>query len=149
MKRVSLEKQLAGIINNGKVISSKSYGDEEIKTIQHGTFKCTIPANSVAELLKASRNMFRKSPEKYPVPTSQKILSFLYENKKVIPYFVEMVNTGKGSRWFENRIYINFPEEAKQILKKAIYGTASDRRHVLETMPRALEPYKVKTKMAV
>ena len=140
MRTISLEKQIAGIINNGKIISSEEkwsvYGEGEIRTIQQGTFKCTIPMKSVDELLKISRAISRKPSIKFPIPITQKILAFLYNNKGVIPFYKEMAE-GKGRRWFENRIYENFPEDAKQILKEAIYGTQSDIEYAMATMPPA------------
>lgn len=139
MKKVSLEKQIAGIIKNGKIISSEEkwsvYGEGEIRTIQQGTFKCTIPMKSVDELLKISRQS-RKPSIKFPIPITQKILAFLYNNKGVIPFYKEMAE-GKGRRWFENRIYENFPGDAKQILKEVIYGNQSDREYAMSTMPPA------------
>lgn len=47
MRTVSLEKQIAGIINDGQVLRSEEYrmwGETvEIKTIKDGNFKCTVP----------------------------------------------------------------------------------------------------------
>lgn len=144
MKRVSLEKQVATIINNGKVINSEElrsvYGDDELRTIQHGTFKCTIPMKSVEDILRASRNMYRKAPEKYPIPITQKILTFLYNNKNVIPFYKQLAE-GKGSTWFKNKIWQNFPDDAKRILKEAIYGSESDRKYAISVMPVAWEKY--------
>ena len=69
MRTISLEKQIAGIINNGKIISSEEkwsvYGEGEIRTIQQGTFKCTIPMKSVDELLKISRAISRKMRNRF------------------------------------------------------------------------------------
>ena len=140
MKRLTLEKQIAGIIKDGKIISSEEkwsvYGEGEIRTIQQGTFKCTIPMKSVDELLKISRSISRKPSIKFPIPITQKILAFLYNNKGVVPFYKEMAE-GKGRRWFENRIYENFPDNAKQILKEAVYGTQSDRKYAMSTVPLA------------
>lgn len=40
-------------------------------------------------------------------------------------------------------MYINFPEEAKEIMRNAFFGTESDRKYALSTMPKAWEAYKV------
>lgn len=144
MKRASLENQIAGIINNGKVINSEEfrswYGDDELRTIQHGTFKCTIPMKSVEDILRASRNMYRKAPQKYPEPITAKILGFLYNNKNVIPFYKQLAE-GKDYYWFKNKIWQNFPDDAKRILKEAIYGNESDRKYAMSVMPVAWKKY--------
>lgn len=147
MKRVSLENQVKEVLNNGKVIEAKEmdtvYGNVCMTTIQYGTFKCKLPISEIANTLKHARSMSRKPAEKFPVPASQNILAFLYKFKNVIPYYIEMVHSGKGRQWFENRMYINFPEEAKEIMRSAVFSTESDRKYALSIMPKAWEPYKV------
>lgn len=144
MRTVSLEKQIAGIINEGQVVRSEEhqkYGEKvEIRTIQKGNFKCTVPMEYMAELLANARRMSRKKPEKYPVPHTQKILAFLSNHRQVIPYYVKMIK-GKSSSWFKQQIRLNFPSNAEAILKEAIYGSKSDLDHVLMTMPPALKEY--------
>lgn len=92
MRTVSLEKQIAGIINDGQVLRSEEYrmwGETvEIKTIKDGNFKCTVPMGYMKELLANARRMSRKKPEKYPVPQTQNILAFLSNHREVIPYYV-------------------------------------------------------------
>lgn len=147
MKRVSLENMMKEVFNNGKVIKTETkdtvYGNECMTTIQYGTFKCKLPVSGISATLKYAKSMSRKPAEKFPVPASQNILAFLYKFKKVIPYYIEMVHSGKGRKWFENRMYINFPEEAKEIMRSAVFSTESDRKYALSTMPKAWEPYKV------
>ena len=144
MRKVSLEKQIAGIINSGKVINSEElrsvYGDDELRTIQRGTFKCTIPMKSVEDLLRISRNKFRKSPEKFPEPRTSKILGFLYKNKSVIPYYIQLAE-GKDCRWFKNKVWENFPDDANRILKEAVYGNYSDMKYAISVMPVAWKKY--------
>ena len=144
MRTVSLEKQIAGIMNNGQVLRSEEYrmhGETvEIKTIKQGSFKCTAPMDYMAELLANARRISRKKPEKYPIPQTQKILTFLYNNKKVIPFYKQLAE-GKGSTWFKNRIAENFPDDAKRILNEAYYGTESDRIYAISVMPAAWEKY--------
>lgn len=65
MRTVSLEKQIAGIINDGQVLRSEEYrmcGETvEIKTIKEGNFKCTVPMGYMQELLANARRMSRKN----------------------------------------------------------------------------------------
>lgn len=144
MRTVSLEKQIAGIINEGQVVRSeeyKMYGEKvKIKTIQQGNFKCRVPMEYMTELLANARRMSRKKPEKYPVPQTQKILAFLSNHREVIPYYVKMIK-GKSSSWFKQQIRLNFPANAEAILKEATYGSYSDLDHVWMTMPTALKEY--------
>lgn len=142
MRTVSLEKQIAGIINNGKVISKEDFGKEsEIRTIESGNFKCSAPMEYVAELLANARRMSRKKPERYPVPKTQNILAFLSNNRDVIPYFVKMVEKGKSVNWFKQQICLNFPETANQILKDAVYGNKANMQYACDTMPPACKAY--------
>lgn len=144
MRTVSLEKQIAGIINDGQVLRSEEYrmcGETvEIKTIKEGNFKCTVPMGYMQELLANARRMSRKKPEKYPVPQTQNILAFLSNHREVIPYYVKMIKE-KSTSWFKLQIRKNFPEKAESILKEATYGSDSELRHVLITMPRAWGKY--------
>ena len=144
MRTVSLEKQIAGIINDGQVLRSEEcrmYGETvEIKTIKEGNFKCTVPIGYMKELLANARRMSRKKPEKYPVPQTQNILAFLSNHREVIPYYVKMIKE-KSTSWFKQQIRKNFPEKAESILKEATYGSDSELRHVLITMPRAWGKY--------
>jgi len=144
MKRVSLENMMKEVFNSGKVIETKEtiYGDL-MTTIEYGTFKCKLPVSAIAETLKQSKSKERKHTERFPVPVSQKILAFLCRYKKAIPYYMEMVKSGKGRQWFENRMYLHFPEEAKEIMRNAFFGTESDRKYAISTMPKAWESYKV------
>lgn len=105
MRTVSLEKQIAGIINEGQVLRSEEYrmcGETvEIKTIKDGNFKCTVPMGYMKELLANARRMSRKKPEKYPVPQTQNILAFLSNHREVIPYYVKMIKEKKPLSWFQ------------------------------------------------
>lgn len=140
MRTVSLEKQIAGIINDGEVIRSeeyKRYGEKvEVRTIQQGSFKCSVPMEYMSELLANARRMSRKKPERYPVPQTQNILAFLSNHREVIPYYVKMIKE-KSSSWFKLQIRMNFPENAEAILKEAKYGSPSEEEHVLMTLPPA------------
>lgn len=144
MRTVSLEKQIAGIINDGQVLRSEEYRmygkTVEIKTIKEGNFKCTVPMEYMKGLLSNARRMSRKKPEKYPVPQTQNILAFLSNHREVIPYYVKMIKE-KSASWFKQQIRKNFPEKAESILKEATYGSDSELRHVLITMPRAWGKY--------
>lgn len=144
MKKVSLEKQIAGIINNGHVSNSKTihrYGEEtEVRAIQEGNFKCTMPMVYMKDRLAYARRLSRKKPERFPVPNSQKILAFLSAHREVIPYYMKMAGK-KNSNWFKQQISLNFPDEAETILKDAIYGNKSDMQYAIATMPRAWKKY--------
>lgn len=144
MRTVSLEKQIAGIINDGQVLRSEEYRmygkTVEIKTIKEGNFKCTVPMEYMKDLLANARRISRKKPEKYPVPQTQNILAFLSNHREVIPYYVKMIKE-KSASWFKQQIRKNFPEKAESILKEATYGSDSELRHVLITMPRAWGKY--------
>ena len=101
MRTVSLEKQIAGIINDGQVLRSEEYRmygkTVEIKTIKEGNFKCTVPMEYMKDLLANARRMSRKKPEKYPVPQTQNILSFLSNHRKVITYYVKKIKAKSAS----------------------------------------------------
>lgn len=145
MKRVSLEKQIAGIINDGQVLRSEEYRmygkTVEIKTIKEGNFKCTVPMEYMKELLANARRMSRKKPERYPVPKTQNILAFLSNHREVIPYYVKMIKENKPLSWFKIQMIDNFPEKAQAIIKESVTGTNSDLQHVLATMPPAWAKY--------
>lgn len=149
MRTVSLEKQIAGIINDGQVLRSEEYrmwGETvEIKTIKDGNFKCTVPMGYMKELLANARRMSRKKPEKYPVPQTQNILAFLSNHREVIPYYVKMIKEKKPLSWFQIQMIDNFPEKAQSIIKESLTGTRSDLQHVLSTMPTAWIKYTAQT----
>ena len=138
MRRISLEKEIAKIINDENAIENRG-----IKIIKNGSFKCELPADYMNEILANARRISRNKQERYPVPKSQKVLAFLSNYKEVIPYVVEMVKKKRTSEWFRNQMFIHFPDKAKEINSNYYFGTRSDLRYALDTMPKAWEKYEI------
>lgn len=138
MRRISLEKEIAKIINDENAIENRG-----IKIIKNGSFKCELPADYMNDILANARRISRKKQERYPVPKSQKVLVFLSCYKEVIPYVVEMVNKKKTSKWFQKQMHIHFPDKAEEINSRLYFGTFSDLRYALDTMPKAWGKYEI------
>lgn len=150
MRKVSLEKEITGIINQ-ESIEKKTYkyllDDITVKTVNSGNFKCTFPVSEQKEILARSRRLMRKPILKEKTPESQKILYFLSIYREIIPLYIEMVKKNHTSLWFRRRVWEIFPKEAKEILDKSYFGISqSDRMYAISTMPRAWEQYKTMPK---
>lgn len=150
MRKVSLEKEIAGIINQESIEKkciNTYWGNVTVKTVNSGNFKCTFPVSDQKEILARSRRLMRKPILKEKIPESQKILYFLSIYKEIIPLYVEMVKKNHTSLWFRRRVWEIFPKEAKEILDKSYFGISqSDRMYAISTMPRAWGQYKTTPK---
>lgn len=129
MKKVSLEKQIAEIVNNGNCVEDES----NIIEVKTGNGKYTFPSSSKESLIKAARNMFRKAPDNDPVPVPQKTLAVLNEHRDIIPLY----------RQYTKRHEIIFAMEKTGNYKmreaeKIVYNLCmSDKEYILSIMPKA------------
>lgn len=130
MKRVSLEKQIAEIVNRKGIYVEEASNLIEVET-ECG--KYTFPASSKDILLKNARNMFRKAPDKDPVPVPQKTLAVLNEHRDIIPLY----------RQYKQRhsLIIAMEKTGNYTIREAekiVYNLCmSDKEYILSIMPKA------------